>query len=162
MTRFLLAGLSFVAMLPRINADTSTGSQSYAQSPSSDFFGDIEVTATGLLLSETGVPACRLIGDIPFPFAFPLDSGDCQPTDTFNVNATLAAGGEPEGPLFLLSLMALPKPPDGSLLTVSPEASTALPEERSSGWLLISISTAIVLIAGTRVLRVRRTSANRM
>jgi len=41
--RLALAGLLFVTLLPRANADADTGSLSYEESPSNDFLVDTEM-----------------------------------------------------------------------------------------------------------------------
>ena len=155
--RLALAGLFFVATLHVASADTFNGHLSYAPSPPSDFFGDIELITTGLTLSETGDSGCTAVRNIPFPLALPSDSRGCEGTGTFNLNATFSADGEPAGPLFLLSMIVQPQPSDEELLIVHPAASSAPPQQPFSMWLLVGVSSAIALIGGTRVFRVRRT-----
>jgi hypothetical protein len=141
MTRFLisfrlaLAVLFFVAFESSVDADTNVGSLSGAPAPLIDFSGDIE-TPAAVELSET-VNAC----------AVHVDNADCD--------------DDANGPLFLLSVLALPQPSDAELSIVSPAASTA-PQQPDSLWLLVGVSAAIALIGASGALRFRRTSANRV
>jgi hypothetical protein len=54
-------------------------------------------------------------------------------------------------------MIVQPQPSDEELLIVHPAASSAPPQQPFSMWLLVGVSSAIALIGGTRVFRVRRT-----
>jgi hypothetical protein len=152
MTRLFLSGLIFVAVLPRANGDTSIGYLPYAPLSSSGFFGDSELNAIGLVPSETGEPACLASADLPFPAALPPDSTVCETTKALNLSAKLSVDSELTEPLFLLSVIPMPKA-EGESLIASAAASATPPQDRFGAWVLITISTAIALIGGTRFLK---------
>lgn len=164
--RLAFAGLLFVTFLPRANADANTGSLHDAQSPPNDFLADTEVQATGAEFSQAG-GWCTPVAYVPFPqsdsFAGPppTNSTDCE-GGAPGQNAAFSADGGLNEELFLFSVSVLPQPSDEGLLVVNPASSTAPPPGPFSPWPLVGVASAIVLIAGSSVLRHRRTSAHRI
>src|SRR5580658_2726418 len=154
--RLALALLLLVAFESHMDADTNTGSLSNALTPLIDFSGDIE-TPTAVELSETG-GACTLpvvnINLVSPP------SADCELTEAVNLTAVDPAD-DTSGPLFLLSVLALPLPSDVDQSIASPATSAAAPQQPDSLWLVVGVSTVIALIGASGALRFRRTSANR-
>ena len=142
--RLVLAGLLYVTLLPRANADASTGLLNDAQPPPNHFLADTEVRAAGEAFSETG-DWCAPVAYLPFP-----NSADCE-----------ATSGQSES-FLLFQALVLPQPPDDELMVLNPAASAAPPQGPFSGWPLAGVATALVLIGGSGALRFRRTPTNRM
>jgi hypothetical protein len=162
--RLALAGLLFVTLLPRANADADTGSLSYEESPSNDFLVDTEMPTTGATLSDGG--ACTSVVIVPFPQSdspagpLPSDSTDCE-AGAINRNSRVSVDGGLTGELFVVPVLVQPQPSDGELMVVNPADATAPPQGPFSPWPLVGVATAIVLIGGSSILRFRRISAHR-
>jgi hypothetical protein len=146
--RLALSILLLVAFQSHVLADTNIGSLSGAPAPLIDFSGAIEMP-TSFELSET-VDAC----------AVHVGNSDCDATEPVNL-AAAGSGDDTSGPLFLLSVLALPQPSDVELFIASPADSSAPPRQPNSLWLLVAVSAAIALIGASGALRFRRTSASR-
>jgi hypothetical protein len=151
MTRFVvplrlaLAGMFFVTVLPRANADTLT-----------NFLGE-EVTDSGLTLANnlmidpsaqslTGGSACTPVLGTPFPF----DPGPIS-TDLTGCAATSSAEG-PKEALFL-SPVIIQQPQDAELLIVSPATSSEPPQQSFGVWLLAAVLSVLALMGGKRLVR---------
>ncbi|MGD0298523.1 MAG: hypothetical protein ABSE86_15570 [Bryobacteraceae bacterium] len=172
--RVLLACVFFMAVAPSVNGDALTSYGSDPQPATREFFGDVgpdnvwidissfsEIGASDVNTnSEAG---CTPAGNIPFPVRTAVtDSTGCEAGDgqTLNQSPFSATGGVLRADLFF-SLEVQAQPPNGESISMNPEAFSAQPQESSIMWLPVGVSTLIVLLAGMRVLRFRRTSTSR-
>jgi len=105
---------------------------------------------------EAAMPGCTPAGNIPLPFSSAVTYRiGCEAGETLNQNPFVSAGGVLTGELFF-SPEVQAQLPDGELFLMNSATSAVEPVESSTLWLPVGASSLIVLIAGRRVLRIRR------
>jgi hypothetical protein len=152
----------FIAGAPCVKGDPAAINFEHTGTASIDI---VSLSETGALdvnpNFEAAVPSCTPAGNIPFLFNSAVTySTGCESGDTLNQSPFVSTGGVLAGELFF-SPEARAQLPDSELILMNPAASSAEPVESSTIWLPLGASSVIVLIAGRRVLRFRRTSASK-
>jgi hypothetical protein len=134
MTRRLIFFCFMLATFLKANVDPMAAPDPLTSS--NEFFGDSEVT--GMALSETNQSA------LPFDLGEPISEE------------------QSDAPVFLLSVIGLPRPAEAEMSLVQSSTSYTPPQDPFNYWLLLGAgSSAIALTGVARVLRFRRTSAHR-
>jgi hypothetical protein len=150
----------FLAAVPCVKGDPATINFEHTVNASLDIFSLSETSALDVNPNvEAAIPGCTPARNIPFPFSSAVTYRiGCEPGETLNQNPFVSSGGVLAG----LSPEVQAQLPDGELFLMNSAASTAQPLDSSTLWLPLGISSVIVLIAGRRVLRIRRrTSASK-
>jgi hypothetical protein len=136
MTRRLTLFCFLLATFLKANVDPLAAPD--LPSSSNEFFGDAE-PFTGLDLSDTSQSA------LPF-----------------DLSQTISEE-QSDGPVFLLSVIGLPRPSEAETSLAQSSAFYTTPQDPFNMWLLLGVcSGAIALIGVARALRFRRTSTHRV
>jgi hypothetical protein len=149
--RTLLACI-FLTAAPCAKGDPATITFEHAGNASIDIFSLSETGALDVNPNvEAVTPSCTPAGNIPFPYSSAVTYRiGCEAGDTLNQSPFVSAGGVLTGELFFSPEV------QAQIILMNPAASTAEPVESSTLWLPLGASSLIVLIAGRRVLRIRR------
>ena len=146
MTRYFV--LFCFALAPVLQANVDPLASPDPPLTSSELFGSSELAA-GQALSETADPT------VPF-----LLAPQSASLDEFAFNETDLETAQAGVPVFLLSVIGLPRPAEAEMSLVQTSAAYAPPQDPFNMWLLLgAASMAIVLIGGIRIIRHRRSSA---
>jgi len=138
MTRYLVPFC--LVLSPFLYANFAPLAEPDPPSLSSEFLGDAELAA-GLAVSETN----RSV--LPFQFDW---------------SENISTDAQPDGPVFLLSVIALPKPAEAEMSNVQSSIAYTPQQDPFNIWMPLGVgSLAVALIGVAGALRVRRTSGNR-
>jgi hypothetical protein len=129
MTRRLILFCFMLATFLKANVDPLAAPD--LPSSSNEFFGDAELF-TGPALSETSQSA------LPFDLSEPISEG------------------QSDGPVFLLSVIGLPRPAEAEIALVQSSTFYTPPQDPFNMWLLLGVgSMAVAVIGGAKALRLR-------